>query len=70
MSDATSGGRLAYDIEGAADMASLSPSLIRRAIKRDGEDASEPRLRAKLVGNKYLIEHDALADWLRRLPDS
>lgn len=53
----------AYDIESAAGLYSVSPDLIRRAIKA-GE------LPAKRAGRKYLIGADALDVWFEGLGDA
>lgn len=55
--------KLAYDIAAAAGRYSVSPDLIRRAIKA-GE------LDAKNVGRKYLISAKALEEWFDGLADA
>lgn len=65
--------RLAYDLDAAAEVTSVSASLLLKAIKQQDPDAFPPPLKAKRNGHgqkaKYLILDDDLRDWLRRFPE-
>lgn len=53
--------KIAYDINGAADKVSLSPTEIRRAM-------DEGSLKARTRGTKPLILERDLFEWARSLP--
>lgn len=55
--------KLAYDIEAAAALYSVSPTYIRRAIKAGD-------LPAKRVGRKFSIAAVALESWFDGLQDA
>lgn len=55
----------AYTIAEAAEVKSVSPDFIRRAIK-----ATEgPSIRARKVGRSYRIDASSLEEWWQSLPE-
>lgn len=63
----------AYTIDQAADLKSVGPGYIRRAIKSNGQPDKKgvvvPPLAAKKVGGSYRIGATALDAWFDSLPD-
>lgn len=57
--------RIAYKLLEAAQVAGVSPKLIRQAIHSAGGPGCVPHLRASLVGRSYLILKTDLKEWLR-----
>jgi len=57
--------RVAYKIIEAAQVAGVSPKLIRQAIHSAGGPGCVPHLRASLVGRSYVILREDLEEWLR-----
>lgn len=63
----------AYTIDQAAELKSVSPGYVRRAIKSNGQPDKKgvivPPLAAKKVGKSYRIGAAALDAWWNALPD-
>ena len=57
--------RVANKIIEAAQVAGVSPKLIRQAIHSAGGPGCVPHLRASLVGRSYVILREDLEEWLR-----
>ena len=57
--------RVAHKIIEAAQVAGVSPKLIRQAIHSAGGPGCVPHLRASLVGRSYVILREDLEEWLR-----
>lgn len=69
--------QIAYTLDQAATQVQQSTDTLRRAIKAtayvdaQGEPVFPPPLKgAKRDSKKYLIPHDALMEWVSRLPDA
>lgn len=63
----------AYTIDQAADLKSVSPGYVRKAIKSNGRPDARgivvTPLAAKKVGKGYRISASALDAWFEALPD-